>query len=111
MHTTTTFDLAGFRVARSLGLVRGITVRTRSLPMSIIGGLRTLFGGRAGIFSDLCESAREESFQRMLAHAKRMGANAVVGVRYDTGPMVGAAEVLVYGTPFFGDPLQPPPTP
>jgi uncharacterized protein YbjQ (UPF0145 family) len=66
--------------------------------MSIIGGLRTLFGGRAGIFSDLCESAREESFQLMLSHARRMGANAVIGIRYDTGPMVGAAEVLCYGT-------------
>jgi uncharacterized protein YbjQ (UPF0145 family) len=98
MQTTTTFELAGFRVTRTLGVVRGITVRTRSLPMSIIGGLRTLFGGRAGIFSDLCESAREESFQLMQSHARRMGANAVIGVRYDTGPMVGAAEVLCYGT-------------
>jgi uncharacterized protein YbjQ (UPF0145 family) len=98
VQTTTTFELPGFRIARSLGVVRGITVRTRSLPMSIVGGLRTLFGGRAGIFSDLCESAREESFQLMLSHARRMGANAVVGVRYDTGPMVGAAEVLCYGT-------------
>lgn len=98
MQTTTTFELPGFRIARSLGVVRGITVRTRSLPMSILGGLRTLFGGRAGIFSELCESAREESFQLMLSHARRMGANAVIGVRYDTGPMVGAAEVLCYGT-------------
>jgi uncharacterized protein YbjQ (UPF0145 family) len=98
VQTTTTFELAGFRITRSLGVVRGITVRTRSLPMSIVGGLRTLFGGRAGIFSDLCESAREESFQLMLSHARKMGANAVIGVRYDTGPMVGAAEVLCYGT-------------
>jgi uncharacterized protein YbjQ (UPF0145 family) len=98
MQTSTTFEIPGFRVSRSLGVVRGITVRTRSLPMTIAGSLRTLFGGRAGIFSDLCESAREESFQLMLSHAKRLGANAVVGVRYDTGPMVGAAEVLCYGT-------------
>src|ERR1700735_1684773 len=98
MQTATTFDIAGFRVTKSLGVVRGITVRTRSLPLSILGGLRTLFGGRAGIFSDLCESAREESFQLMVAHARRLGANAVIGVRYDTGPMVGAAEVLCYGT-------------
>jgi uncharacterized protein YbjQ (UPF0145 family) len=107
MHTTTTFELPGFRVARSLGVVRGITVRTRSLPMSIIGSLRTLFGGRAGIFSALCESAREESFQLMLSHARRMGANAVVGIRYDTGPMVGAAEVLCYGTAVVAEPVQP----
>jgi uncharacterized protein YbjQ (UPF0145 family) len=98
MHTTTTFDLPGFQVARTLGVVRGITVRTRSLPMSILGSLRTLFGGRVSIFSELCESAREESFQLMLAHARKLGANAVIGVRYDTGPMVGAAEVLCYGT-------------
>ena len=98
MHTATTFELPGFKITRSWGVVRGITVRTRSLPLSIIGGLRTLFGGRAGIFSTLCETAREESFQLMLAHARRLGANAVIGVRYDTGPMVGAAEVLCYGT-------------
>jgi uncharacterized protein YbjQ (UPF0145 family) len=98
MQTTTTFELAGFRTSKTLGVVRGITVRTRSLPLNIVGGLRTLFGGRAGIFSDLCESAREESFQMMIAHARRLGANAVIGIRYDTGPMVGAAEVLCYGT-------------
>src|SRR3981081_2539495 len=106
MHTTTTFEVPGFRVTRSLGVVRGITVRTRSLPMSIIGGLRTLFGGRAGIFSELCESAREESFQLMLSHAKRMGANGVVGVRYDTGPMVGAAAVLCSGTAVVVAPIE-----
>lgn len=104
MHTTTTFELPGFRVQKSLGVVRGITVRTRSLPMSILGSLSTLFGGRVGIFADLCESAREESFQLMLAHARKIGANAVVGIRYDTGPMVGAAEVLCYGTAVLVEP-------
>src|SRR5918911_619964 len=98
MLTTTTFELPGFEIVRALGVVRGLTVRTRSLPLTIIGALRTMFGGRAGIFTQLCEQAREESFQRMLAHASSMGANAVVGVRYDTGPMVSAAEVLCYGT-------------
>ena len=98
MLTATLFELPGHRVTRCLGIVRGVTVRTRSLPLTIIGGIRTLFGGRAGIFAELCESAREESFQLMLAHAKQLGANAVIGVRYDTGPMVGAAEVLCYGT-------------
>ena len=105
MHTSTTFELPGFRAIRALGVVRGITVRTRALPMSIVGSLRTLFGGRAGIFSELCEAAREESFQLMLAHARRVGANAVVGVRYDTGPMVGAAEVLCYGTAVVVEPV------
>jgi uncharacterized protein YbjQ (UPF0145 family) len=106
MHTTTAFEFPTFRITKSLGVVRGITVRTRSLPLSILGSLRTLFGGRAGIFSDLCESAREESFQLMLAHARRMGANGVIGVRYDTGPMVGAAEVLCYGTAVIVEPTQ-----
>ena len=92
---------------KCLGVVRGLTVRTRSLPLTIIGGLRTLFGGRAGIFTELCESAREEAFQLMVSHARRMGANAVVGVRYDTGPMVGAAEVLCYGTAVVIEPIHP----
>ena len=98
MQTTTAFELPGCKIVKSIGVVRGLTVRTRSLPVSIIGGLRTLFGGRAGIFSDLCEAARQESFHLMITHAKQLGANAVIGVRYDTGPMVGAAEVLCYGT-------------
>ncbi len=106
MQSTTTFDLPGFRIVTCLGLVRGITVRTRSLPMTIVGGLRTLFGGRAGIFTTLCESAREEAFQLMLVHAKELGGNAVVGVRYDTGPMVGAAEVLCYGTAVVVEPAR-----
>ena len=111
MHTSTTFDVPGYRVSRSLGIVRGITVRTRSLPMTIVGSLRTLFGGRAGIFSELCESAREESFRLMLAHASALGANAVIGIRYDTGPMVGAAEVLCYGTAVVVEPSQAVPRP
>jgi uncharacterized protein YbjQ (UPF0145 family) len=98
MLTSTTFELPGVRIVRCLGLVRGLTVRTRSLPVTIVGGLRTLFGGKAGIFTNLCEAAREESFRLMVTHARELGANAVVGVRYDTGPMVGAAEVLCYGT-------------
>jgi uncharacterized protein YbjQ (UPF0145 family) len=98
MLTTTAFEIAGYRVTKCLGLVRGLTVRTRSLPVTFVGGLRTLFGGRVGIFTNLCEQAREESYRLMVSHAQELGANAVVGVRYDTGPMVGAAEVLCYGT-------------
>jgi uncharacterized protein YbjQ (UPF0145 family) len=98
MQTSTTFEIPGQPIVRSLGLVRGITVRTRSLPVSILGSLRTIFGGRAGIFANLCEAARKESYELMVAHAREMGANAIIGVRYDTGPMVGAAEVLCYGT-------------
>ena len=106
MQSTTTFELPGFRIVTCLGLVRGITVRTRSLPVTIVGGLRTLFGGRAGIFTALCESARDEAFRLMLAHARELGGNAVVGVRYDTGPMVGAAEVLCYGTAVVVEPTR-----
>jgi uncharacterized protein YbjQ (UPF0145 family) len=98
MMTATVFEIPGQRVTRCLGVVRGITVRTRALPLSILGGLRTIFGGRVGIFSQLCESARAEAFELMTEHARKLGANAVIGVRYDTGPMVGAAEVLCYGT-------------
>jgi uncharacterized protein YbjQ (UPF0145 family) len=98
MLTSTTFELPGVRIVKCLGLVRGITVRTRSLPMTILGSLETIFGGRVGVFSELCEAAREESFRLMVTHARELGATAVVGVRYDTGPMVGAAEVLCYGT-------------
>jgi uncharacterized protein YbjQ (UPF0145 family) len=106
MQSTTTFELPGYQTVQCLGVVRGITVRTRSLPTTIIGALRTLFGGRAGIFANLCESAREEAFQLMIAHAREMGGNAVIGVRYDTGPMVGAAEVLCYGTAVVVEPAH-----
>jgi uncharacterized protein YbjQ (UPF0145 family) len=106
MRSSTTFDLTGFRIVKNLGVVRGITVRTRSLPLTIVGGLRTLFGGRAGIFTALCEKAREEAFELMVAHAKDVGANAIVGVRYDTGPMFGTAEVLCYGTAVIVEPAD-----
>jgi uncharacterized protein YbjQ (UPF0145 family) len=98
IHTATEFEIAGFRKVKSHGVVRGITVRTRSLPLTFLGGIRSIFGGRIGIFTTLCESARDEAFQLMLTHAKELGANAVIGIRYDTGPMVGTAEVLCYGT-------------
>ena len=98
MDTSTTFEIPGRKITKSLGVVRGITVRTRSLPLTIVGGLRTLFGGKAGIFTTLCEQTSEEAFRLMIAHAEELGATAVIGVRYDTGPMVGAAEVLCYGT-------------
>jgi uncharacterized protein YbjQ (UPF0145 family) len=106
MYTSTTFDIPGSRTIKCLGVVRGITVRTRSLPVTIVGGLRTIFGGKAGIFTMLCETTRAEAFELMIAHASQLGANAVVGVRYDTGPMVGAAEVLCYGTAVLVEPAE-----
>lgn len=98
MKASTSFEIAGNEITETLNVVRGITVRTRSLPTSIIAGLATLFGGRSEIFTNLCDQARAEAFELMLNQAREAGADAVIGVRYDTGPMVGAAEVLCYGT-------------
>jgi uncharacterized protein YbjQ (UPF0145 family) len=97
--TTTTFTLDGFRVVENLGVVRGITVRSRSIFGTIGGSLQTLLGGNISLFSDLCEKTRAEAFEMMLDHAEELGANAVVGVRYDaTELMQGVSEVLCYGT-------------
>ena len=97
--TTTTFTLEGFRVTRSLGVVRGITVRSRSIVGTIGGSLQTIFGGNITLFSELCERTREEAFEMMLRHAQAMGANAVIGVRYDATELLqGVTEVLCYGT-------------
>jgi len=97
--TTTTFDLSGYRVSRTLGVVRGITVRSRSIFGTIGGSLQTLVGGNITLFSELCEKTRAEAFAMMLEHAAQMGANAVIGVRYDaTELMQGVTEVLCYGT-------------
>ena len=98
-HTTTAFTLEGQRVTRSLGVVRGITVRSRSIFGTIGGSLQTLIGGNITLFTELCEKTRHEAFQMMVAHAEQMGANAVIGVRYDaTEVMQGVTEVLCYGT-------------
>ncbi|HVW86808.1 MAG TPA: YbjQ family protein [Bryobacteraceae bacterium] len=97
--TSTTFEIPGHRIARSLGIVRGIVVRSRSVFGSIGAGLQTLVGGDITIFTSLCEKTREDAFARMLEHAAETGADAVVGVRYDaTEIMQGVTEVLCYGT-------------
>lgn len=97
--TTTQFELDGFQVVRSLGIVRGIIVRSRSIFGTIGAGLQTLVGGNITLLTNLCEKAREDSFDLMLQHAAQPGANAVVGVRYDaTEIMQGVTEVLAYGT-------------
>jgi uncharacterized protein YbjQ (UPF0145 family) len=97
--TSTTFDLPGYRAVRSLGIVRGIVVRSRSVLGTIGASLQTMVGGDITIFTDLCEHTREDAFQRMLSHATQMGADAVLGVRYDaTEVMQGVTEVLCYGT-------------
>jgi uncharacterized protein YbjQ (UPF0145 family) len=97
--TTTTFELNGFTVVQSLGVVRGISVRSRNVFGSFGAKVEALFGGNVTILTTLCERTRQEAFEIMLTHAHQMGANAVVGVRYDaTELMAGVSEVLCYGT-------------
>src|SRR5258706_9625760 len=96
---TTAFELPGFRIIRNLGVVRGITVRSRSIFGTIGGSLQTLAGGNISLFTELCEKTREEAYLLMLEHARQHGANGVVGIRYDaTEVMSGVTEVLCYGT-------------
>jgi len=96
---TTAFTLEGHHIQRSLGLVRGITVRSRSVLGNLGASIQTLFGGNITIFTELCERAREEAFTLMLQHAAELGANAVIGVRYDANEVMdGVTEVLCYGT-------------
>jgi uncharacterized protein YbjQ (UPF0145 family) len=103
---TTTFTLDGFRVKRNLGLVRGIIVRSRSVLGTIGASLQTIVGGDITLFSNLCEETRQHAYDRMIDHAAEMGANAVVGVRYDaTDLMQGVTEVLCYGTAVEVEPL------
>ena len=99
---TTNIELNGYRVIKSLGLVRGITVRSRSLFGNIAGGFQTLFGGKISIYTTLCERTREDSYQLMLKHAEERGANAIINMRYDANQVIGSVtEVLAYGTAVF----------
>jgi uncharacterized protein YbjQ (UPF0145 family) len=96
---TTSTELEGYRVLRNLGVVRGITVRSRSLLGNLAGGLQTLLGGQISIYVDLCEKTREEAFQFMMQHAAERGANAIIAMRYDANEVMnGVTEVLAYGT-------------
>jgi uncharacterized protein YbjQ (UPF0145 family) len=105
--TSTTFTLPGYRIVQTLGVVRGVTVRSRSLIGTIGAKIETLFGGQIAMLTNLCERTREDAFDIMLAHAQHEGANAVVGVRYDaTEIMSGVTEVLCYGTAVIVEPLD-----
>ena len=96
---TTNIELSGHKIIKSLGVVRGITVRSRSLFGNIAGGFQTLFGGRISIYQELCERTREDAFQLMLKQASERGANAVINMRYDANEVMGGVtEVLAYGT-------------
>jgi uncharacterized protein YbjQ (UPF0145 family) len=97
--TTTANGLDGYRTTKSLGIVRGITVRSRSVLGSIGAGLQTLVGGNITLLTELCETARNEAYELMIQHAQELGANAIIAVRYDaTEVMQGVTEVLCYGT-------------
>jgi len=96
---TTAFELPGYRVIKTLGLVRGVTVRSRSILGTLGASLETIMGGNITLFEDMCEKAREQALDLMLEHAGQHGANAVIGVRYDaTEVMQGVTEVIAYGT-------------
>ena len=96
---TTSTCLQGYKITKHLGVVRGITVRSRSLVGNFAGGIQSLFGGRLSIYVELCENAREEAYQLMIQHAQVMGANAIINMRYDANEvMQGVTEVLAYGT-------------
>ena len=100
--TTTTFELPGYRVVKSLGVVRGIIVRSRSIVGNIGAGIQSVFGGNISLYTTLCERTRQDAFDQMLGHAGQLGANAVIGVRYDaTEIATGITEVLCYGTAVF----------
>ncbi len=98
-NITTALELPGKKIVKNFGLVRGITVRSRSIVGTLGGALHTLVGGNITIFTNLCEKTRQESFELMVKHAEEMGANAIIGVRYDANEvMSGVTEVLCYGT-------------
>lgn len=96
---TTSTSLEGYRITKQLGLVRGITVRSRSLVGNIAGGFMTIFGGKSAIYTELCEKARDEALQLMIKHGQELGCNAIINMRYDANDiMSGLTEVLAYGT-------------
>jgi len=96
---TTNIELSGYKVTKNLGVVRGITVRSRSILGNIAGGVQTLFGGKISIYIELCEKTRAEAFQQMVQNGEERGANAIISMRYDANEVIaGVNEVLAYGT-------------
>ncbi|GEM85857.1 YbjQ family protein [Meiothermus granaticius] len=103
---TTANDLSGYKIVRHLGVVRGITVRSRSILGNLGGALQSLFGGNITLFTELAEKARAEAFDLMVQHAQAMGANAVIAMRYESNDIMdGITEVLAYGTAVVVEPL------
>ena len=103
---TTAFQLEGFRVVKTLGVVRGIIVRSRSIIGNLGASIQSIFGGNISLYTELCERAREDAYNLMLSHAGALGANAVIGVRYDATEIApGVTEVLAYGTAVRVEPI------
>ena len=99
MLVTTSTTLEGYKVTQQLGVIRGITVRSRGIGGNVLGGLQSMLGGQNTVYTDLCEQSREEAYQYMIQHAQQRGANAVINMRYDANEvMQGITEVLAYGT-------------
>lgn len=96
---TTGTNIEGYKIVKHLGIVRGITVRSRSVLGNLAGGLQSIFGGKLSIYVELCEKARQEAFEYLVSHAEKTGANAIIGMRYDANEVMdGITEVLAYGT-------------
>jgi uncharacterized protein YbjQ (UPF0145 family) len=99
IQVTTTFTIDGHRIVEYKGLVRGIIVRAPTISQGIVGGLKQIVGGKIGAYTEMCEQAREQAYDQMIQHAQDLGANAILGVRYDASEVVDrATEVLCYGT-------------
>ena len=102
MPVTTTFTIEGYRIRQYLGVVRGIIVRSPTISQGILGGLKSIIGGRIGSYTEMCEQTRQQAYDLLLQHAREVGANAIVGLRYDASDIGGgrtsATEVLCYGT-------------
>jgi len=106
MIVSTTHDITGYRVTRPLGVVRGVTVRSRSVLGNLLGNIQSIFGGQISAYVQLAESARQEAFDLMCQHAQQGGANAIIGMRYDANEIMdGITEVLAYGTAVWVEPV------
>src|SRR5512138_610407 len=107
MFVTTTFNIDGYRILEYKGVVRGIVVRSPTIAQGIVGGLKTIIGGKIGAYTEMCEQARRQAYEILLQHAREIGANAVVGFRYDASEVVErATEVLCYGTAVTIEPIS-----
>src|SRR5258706_8867075 len=106
LAVTTTFTIEGHRIVRYLGVVRGITVRAPTITQGIMGGLKSIIGGRIGAYTEMCEQARQQAYDLIIDHAVAIGANAIVGLRYDASEVTrGGTEVLCYGTAVVLEPI------